>query len=628
MSKENPIEKPKETKKLKKIKPEENSPLENLVVNGIGHEKEWKDNVPMEQTGPTETRKEEEKNKTDDATDVDNVIGKETGATKKSKRKKTSDRIEEKIGLTRKKKQKIKTEPIRILRTEELEGTKPNTQEEKITEEPKTVQKVEIPKNEKSRIEKLKDLGFKDLTAKIEIYVANTLLRIKNEGLNSDNVQEELEKILEMEKVADSFLETTIRGEYYNIQYSKEEIDKFYNDLKIAKEKLLNLREKINPDVEVEITENGETKEIEEKIDKSTEILAKNKEFEELTEKINIYIKENRNKKTDKKQTREELEKIKEMGDKAGYFLANAELFAKSRRLRDEEIIKMCGDLKNARNELRKLYIEIANQNIEPQLAKDILANWPEEELTKYDLRKEEESKQNTNTKEKEQEFSAGVSEGFTIGEKTTSKDKLTEINKAIKDKELDIEIAEQKMAIYRPVGGLFRKKPVVRDLGYYGVESDLKKLNAELEALKKAKAEIEFGPKNEKLEKLEATHRIYSPAGWHKEPAVKDMGYYDRDKRIAELRADIKKIEKEKGKNKKEQDNTDLEKELEEVVIFPKEKKQGLFARIFGRKEKKTKEPKILSEKEILKSIKPMSKKWRRRNIDSREGQDRFRKT
>jgi len=185
------------------------------------------------------------------------------------------------------------------------------------------------------------------------------------------------------------------------------------------------------------------------------------------------------------------------------------------------------------------------------------------------------------------------------------------EIEERIKQKKQEIEETETKASIYRPAGGLFRKKPVVRDLGYYGITSDLEKLNKELEELERMKAEIELGPKKEKLEELERTHRIYGPAGWHRKPAVKDLGYYDREEKIAELRSDIKKLGKEKGKDDKEQNNAELEKELKEVVVLPeekktKEKRQGFFARIFGfgRKEKKAKEPRILTDEELRRAI------------------------
>ena len=88
----------------------------------------------------------------------------------------------------------------------------------------------------------------------------------------------------------------------------------------------------------------------------------KKNEFEELTDKINNYIIETKNKTLTQEQFKKELEKIKEMGGKAGYFLGNAEKYAETRHLNDKEMIVMCGELKEARNELRRLYIEIANK--------------------------------------------------------------------------------------------------------------------------------------------------------------------------------------------------------------------------------------------------------------------------
>jgi hypothetical protein len=66
-----------------------------------------------------------------------------------------------------------------------------------------------------------------------------------------------------------------------------------------------------------------------------------------------------------------------------------------------------------------------------------------------------------------------------------------------IKAKEEEIQRAEDRMAIYRPIGW-FRKKPVVRDLGYYGLEADLNRLKGELkdlhtEAERKAKQAGKF---------------------------------------------------------------------------------------------------------------------------------------
>jgi hypothetical protein len=70
--------------------------------------------------------------------------------------------------------------------------------------------------------------------------------------------------------------------------------------------------------------------------------------------------------------------------------------------------------------------------------------------------------------------------------EKPEAEEKLLREEK-IKQKQKEIEKAEEKMAIYRPLGWL-RKKPVVRDLGYYAKASELDKLKKELKELKSEK--------------------------------------------------------------------------------------------------------------------------------------------
>ncbi|MDP2861108.1 MAG: hypothetical protein Q8N98_05400 [bacterium] len=93
--------------------------------------------------------------------------------------------------------------------------------------------------------------------------------------------------------------------------------------------------------------------------------------------------------------------------------------------------------------------------------------------------------KEQPQEKPEEKKF-GGAFEGLTIGEKIADKIGLAEIEGKIKQKEAELEQAEQKMAIYRPIGW-FQRKPVVRDLGYNATDADLKKIKAELKDLQTA---------------------------------------------------------------------------------------------------------------------------------------------
>ncbi len=77
-----------------------------------------------------------------------------------------------------------------------------------------------------------------------------------------------------------------------------------------------------------------------------------------------------------------------------------------------------------------------------------------------------------------------------------------------IERKNKEIEQAEQRMAIYRPLGW-FRKKPVVRDLGYYGINSELERLKGELKELQKQRQqELRLGNRK----KVEAKKENINP--------------------------------------------------------------------------------------------------------------------
>jgi hypothetical protein len=145
-----------------------------------------------------------------------------------------------------------------------------------------------------------------------------------------------------------------------------------------------------------------------------------------------------------------------------------------------------------------------------------------------------------------------------------------------IKKKEEEIQRAEDRMAIYRPIGW-FEKKPVVRDLSYYGLEGDLNRLKNELKELKSL-------PKDYKT---------------------------------------MKKVEVEPRKEFDKPDIKNFEKLPEEVITTPGKKKIGFLKRLFSKKPERILTEKEIEkeiEKKILKKMKPLSKKGLQSRIDEQE--------
>ena len=129
-------------------------------------------------------------------------------------------------------------------------------------------------------------------------------------------------------------------------------------------------------------------------------------------------------------------------------------------------------------------------------------------------------------------------------------------IDEKIEQKKKELEEAQEKAAIYRPIGW-FQKKPVVKDLGYYASEAETREKKDELGELLDEKIEEQEKKTKEKEEKHGA---IYGPIGpFYRKPVVKDLGYYASEAEVGGAKKELKDIKKEKkqilkGKGKKEE--------------------------------------------------------------------------
>ncbi len=158
-------------------------------------------------------------------------------------------------------------------------------------------------------------------------------------------------------------------------------------------------------------------------------------------------------------------------------------------------------------------------------------------------------------------------------------------LDEQIAQKQKELEKAEEKMAIYRPLGW-FRKKPVVRDLGYYANEAQIKNLKKEIQELKRKKPaaslRMQAGPPKseglggekkveEKKEESVKTGVVGSAVGggirmWE---SAEDI-----ENRLQELSAEIS-TSSVLGRSKLEKEQKKLEKRLKKIKKLKKKKKK-----------------------------------------------------
>lgn len=614
-------------RQIKGLLPEHKSPkidskeLKNLLSGG----RNWKDSVPIKKT---ESKQSEEKTET-------NIMS-------------TDAEFDGKIRGIKKRKPKEQKEEMVESRKEKNEKTK-----NKNLEELKLKEGAEQEQKQESRIEKLEKLSFKELSDKISVRVNELEGRIqraekgKEEEVSKEELEEKLQEFSEMRDVAEKFL---ANKENFISYLSKEEIEKNCK-------KLENSVEEVNMFLE--------------KFGKKENLKELN--YPELTAKINEYIAKAEEKinTTNRKKARKELEKIKELGNIAGYFLGKAELFAETRKISDEEMISFCVDLKDARNKLRKLYVKIADKagirkkeslpksEKEAPLVEDILADWLEEEPVEYNFPKEG----------KEKVVKDKVKDEVEILDKTIKK--LAEKEKELNEKyKLEIE-QTNKARIYSEL------ENVKKSLDYYQEKreqtEDAKRMEAkqkeekrieeileslphktpekkeEEKAMKSEKKERTFGgafegftsgenvaektnliqekikQKEQELKETKQRLKDYR-AGviWPRREPIRDFNWYVDAGNLKIIKKELKELKKQEKREAKENKRrkkeakvfTPADKTFEEVVVIPK-KKRGFFSRIFGRKTGEAKKPKILTEKQLLKSVGKISKKRLREIID-----------
>ena len=311
----------------------------------------------------------------------------------------------------------------------------------------------------------------------------------------------------------------------------------------------------------------------------------------ELTTAANNYIAKigSQLEKLDQSQKEKEKYRIIDIEHVIGYNLANATEIAKDSRLNDEQKKQIFDELKIARENLRKLYKEIDSEKIGVSLSEKELS--PE--------------------KSGPEPIIVEAPKG---GVPQAPKEEILPFDRQIRRKEEEIERVEARMAIYRPIGW-FRKKPVVRDLGYYGMEADLNKLKNELKELQKArKIELRGGGKNRKDEKE------IDPEKEEIEERIKSA---EKEVR-ARIDAENVKINK-NGAEEKRKDEKPIfvpgpilvpesitERRKLEAKTKKEKRKIGLWKKLFSKRPKRQ-----LTEEEILKSInkKPIKRDWTKYN-------------
>jgi len=407
------------------------------------------------------------------------------------------------------------------------------------------------------------------------------------------------------------------------------------------------------------------------KIESKPELLI----FEELTVTINDYIAslENKLDKFNEEQAKKELEKIIEMGDRAGYFLGNAEEYAKTRNLDEEKITKLCNELRDARNRLRKTYISIADKagikktkkEIPPAekdapLVEDMLTNWPEEEPVEYDFLKEKKEEEKNKEVPSIDESLVEIAKNVEIPQKKESfKKKKISLEEKWQEDLSDYatwELEEEQENVNRKINNLTEASKIATD------ENDKRLILQEIENLnkkagiigkilfeRKQEPEIskpkqaqeneqeilggiegftsgekivekdalggineKIGQKEQEIKEIKKrldAYKLWGP--WGKQTTGRDFNWYVDAGNLKIFKKELKKLEKERKQEIKQSkkykghgpENTEFAKEEKEIILSPK-KKQGFFARIFGRKEKTPKGPKILSEKELLGAV------------------------
>ncbi len=417
---------------------------------------------------------------------------------------------------------------------------------------------------------RIKQLSLKGLTITVKKYIA----KINSQLEKLDLLQREIEKY-RMKDIGELIKHNLANAPMFakNSDLSPEQQQKITDGLKSALENLRDLYRKISPKKEkqpssideslkelqkktvVDISENKtEEPKMEESQNEANQLNAENEKLiTEIRDLINRL--EHEAGKINPEQLEKELHKMADMGKTAENNLERTDEIAKRKGL--GKVGKKIGnELNREVDNLKELY-----DSLKESIKKTV-----------NEIPKAEGEKQKTEKKEKVFE---DAFEGFTGGEKTADETILAEINEKIKQKEQEIERAEQKMAIYRPAGGLFRKKPVVRDLGYYAIDAELKKLKLELDKLEDKKANL----------KVKIALKQYEPEQHSEKESAKIQ----------------KKIFKEMAKDiiKEQKVETSMDDVLKEVVIMPKEKKKGFFKRIFSKKPERK-----LTEKELLRAV------------------------
>jgi len=547
---------------VSKIKPEDAEKLKKIA--GLFNGGEKRDIVPdiVSETKPEEPSVEADSEVIPE--EEDKKKGRET-----KKRVKQPRGSEEVLSGKPRKKPKKATESIRTAEVKEISEENeptviPDIAKEALEEveekRPESVQETVAEKKEESVIDlselsqdkmrqEIRKLNFIELTLAVKNYIA----KISQQLEKLDSIQKEKERY-RMKDIGNTMLRKIASA--YDLaektgRLNDEKVMKIYNELKVTEENLKTLYDKINPQKEEELPS----------IDDSLKELAKN-----IPNEISPGEPATKDVRPERKSPNKQRLSLEEKWEEdfSTYSAWALETERENINLQIENLNKVLESGEGNANDKELIGKQIKAINKKREIINRILS---EKKATTESAPK------------KEEEILIGTEKVLTGGETLSQK---------IERKKQEIEQAETRASIYRPVGGLFREKPVVRDLGYYGSVSELERLKDELKILEKLRTEEQLGPKKEELEKLEMTHRIYGPAGWHKKPVVRDLNYYDREKQIAGLRTDIKKL----GKITSEE-RTNAPEEIKEVIVEPAEEtrknKKGFlkrkFPNIFDRK-------------------------------------------
>lgn len=658
-----PMEKSKEKSKTKTNKQKINQvALDDLLKNGINGGKNWKDSVPGQEIEekPLEDTEDKTENKDSIIEEPAEIVVKEKPQKSVKKLKDELAQIEQKKDKNpRKKSKKENSELKQEIAIEE----KPEEEKEELMEKP-TQKELEVDK-----FEYIKKLGYRELTKTINrIYNLELIRTIRDlRKTNPQKAEEELEKISVMEERAGYLLGNAEKfaGQGELSEEKIESIKKECFDLKMAKEKLIGLLKIFKPEEKKEIDDSSK-KPDEENLDELS--------YNELTVKINDYIlkTEEQFDTINKKQIEEKLQEIFKLGDMAGEFLGNAWGYVQRNKLNQEEQAQFHNrveELKNARNKLRTLYMKLSfgitpkeekkseqQQEIttEQESATPSIDESLMEIAKNVEISQEEKfsKKKKMSFEEKQRKDLSDYSKWEIEEEQENVNRKINNLTEALKiatdenDKNLILQEKEnlkkraeiidkilsehkQESKIEQPQQAKEKEQKILEGAfeGFVSGEEIKKNVLEEInEGIAQKKQEIE------ETKKRLGAYKLWGP--WGKQTTGRDFNWYADAGNFKILKKEFKQLKKERkqeikqfkkdGRYKIESANVGTE---EKKATSTLNKKQGFFAKLFGRKTKEPKKPKILSEKEILDSIKPVSKEWRRRHIDSPEGQDRFRK-